>query len=167
MGLKEIIKSCGMNDYLDNDGCLFELSKPIGADNGNLEIPVKENGALIGFSLINKSDLITVDKFIPVFEDVESTMSPDFTFVDSGKEWCNIRNTDYGEYGDPAICIGRSNVVPKFMIKEHGWFDYPLPENVSIHSNILLNQKQAEELIHYLQYFVDNGELPKDIIGRN
>lgn len=41
-----------------------------------------------------------------------------------------------------------------------GWVDYPLPENVEIHTRMHLTQDMVRELLPTLQHFAEHGELP-------
>lgn len=81
------------------------------------------------------------------------------TFEDRYDE-CVIQESslDSGD-GEKHIWFGLSQAKPEFMIKEQGWFDYPLPTEVKINTQMHLSQSQVKELIPILTKFAETGEL--------
>ena len=41
-----------------------------------------------------------------------------------------------------------------------GWVDYPVHENVLMHTRMHLTREQVAQMLPLLQYFVDHGRLP-------
>ena len=68
---------------------------------------------------------------------------------------------------EPAIWIGIDHPIPKLFLpdvdkEKKGWIDYPVPDCVKIFGRMELNQQQVKDLLPYLKYFADNGELPRE-----
>ena len=59
-----------------------------------------------------------------------------------------------------AIWLGIADADPKILKPGEGWLPYPVPEEVLLTTRMHLNTEQAEELIIYLQHFVETGYLP-------
>lgn len=88
-----------------------------------------------------------------------------YVFEDSSKNKCILIESK--TLIEPAILLGIEN--PKVLLdlktvdsEMKGVVKYPLPDGVTIESNMELNVEQVKALIPLLQYFVDNAELPRE-----
>lgn len=89
-------------------------------------------------------------------------------FTDLYGHECSIQKSSLAT--DDALWIGINDAAPKVMACEAhrcgvatdekcGWVDYPIPNEVLLHTRMHLSREQATELIPVLQHFVDTGEL--------
>lgn len=83
-------------------------------------------------------------------------------FEDSYGQKCSIQKSSLASHD--TIWFGTDDANPLIMeskIKEGGtgWVKYVVPEDVLFHTQMHLDQKQAEQLIKILQKFVDTGEI--------
>ena len=73
---------------------------------------------------------------------------------------------------ESAIWFGINDPKPEIMASKAsahgiktdettGWVPFPIPDDVIIHTRMHLTQKQVKELLPFLQYFAENGELPE------
>ena len=74
---------------------------------------------------------------------------------------------------EDCIWFGLNEANPKVMASQAhkfgvttkeitGWVDYPIPEEVLIHTRMHLTREQVADIIPILQHFVDTGELPDE-----
>ncbi len=83
-----------------------------------------------------------------------------YGFQDRYQTDCTIQDSSLA--GEDAIWFGTDGKVEILHRDGTGWHDYPFPTDaeVCVHSRMHLTRKMAEELIPYLQHFVDCGKLP-------
>lgn len=83
-----------------------------------------------------------------------------YEFQDRYRANCAIQDSSLA--GEDAIWFGTDGKVEILRRDGTGWQDYPFPTDaeVCVHSRMHLTRKMAEELIPYLQHFVDRGGLP-------
>lgn len=65
------------------------------------------------------------------------------------------------ESASPMILHGDATRLGIEHSETSGWVDYPIPEEVSLHTRMHLTQEQAKELAKMLWYFAESGELPR------
>ncbi|AKU44085.1 hypothetical protein CPT_Michonne136 [Citrobacter phage Michonne] len=80
-------------------------------------------------------------------------------FKDSNGEICTLqRSSSY----EPRIWLGAKEVSVKYL--NNGWKELNIPaltgKDFVGNQRMHLNQAQVKELLPYLQYFTENGELP-------
>lgn len=88
-----------------------------------------------------------------------------YTFMDRYDQECSIQNSSIAT--EDCIWLGLNDADPiimasKVMENGTGWVKYPIPDDVLLHTRMHLTKEQVKELIPYLQYFVENGELPTE-----
>ena len=59
ISLEDIVKTYGMNDYLDiNTGIIYKLSKAVDLGNGEYKVPIITfNGIFVGYVSMSKEDI--------------------------------------------------------------------------------------------------------------
>lgn len=67
--------------------------------------------------------------------------------------WLGIRDAN------PQVLASHAHEYGIKTDETTGWIPYPIPDEVLIHTQMHLTQKQAKALIRILQKFVDTGEL--------
>lgn len=81
-------------------------------------------------------------------------------FKDSNGETCTLQESSSYE---PRIWLGAKEVSVKYL--KNGWRELDIPaltgEDFVGNQRMHLNQSQVKELLPYLQYFAEHGELPK------
>lgn len=90
-------------------------------------------------------------------------------FIDRYGCKCSIQESSLAT--EDAIWFGVSNPNPQIMASQAkefgietsetcGWIEYPIPDEVLIHTRMHLTREQVKELLPILQLFVEEGELP-------
>lgn len=85
-------------------------------------------------------------------------------FKDSNGEVCTLQESSSYE---PRIWLGAKEVSVKYL--SNGWKELDIPaltgKDFVGNQRMHLNQTQVKELLPYLQYFVEHGELPNHEIS--
>lgn len=76
------------------------------------------------------------------------------TFQDRYGEPCTLQKSSLAS--ENAVWFGTSGRVDVGP----PWKPFPLPDNALVHSRMHLTQEQVRQLLPYLQYFADTGQLP-------
>lgn len=80
-------------------------------------------------------------------------------FTDSKGVKCSLQKSSLAT--EDAIWLGVDDADPKFLGTPEGtgFIRYPIPDEVSLTTQMHLNKEQASELIKALQVFVETGDL--------
>ena len=62
---------------------------------------------------------------------------------------------------EAAIWFGVSDANPQICKPEQGWIPVAFPEGTLFHTRMHLTQDDVKKLMPYLQYFLENGQLPE------
>ena len=83
-------------------------------------------------------------------------------FNDEYGESCTLQKSSLAD--KDCIWLGIYNPKAKILASKiikngTGWADYPLPDDVEIHSRMHLNREQVQSLLPFLQKFVMTGDI--------
>ena len=60
---------------------------------------------------------------------------------------------------EPIILASQAAKLGISTKETTGWINYPIPEEVSLHTRMHLSREQVAELLPYLQMFVEIGDI--------
>lgn len=89
-------------------------------------------------------------------------------FKDADGQSCRLQKSSAAERD--CVWLGVTDPKPSVLAqhaqrfglktdKTEGWIDYPIPEDVLIHTEMFLTKEQVAELLPVLQRFVETGEI--------
>lgn len=95
---------------------------------------------------------------------------PEFKLTDRGFGILNFE--DFNGHGcslqessslasDYCIWLGIDDPAPQRLVPNEGWQEFPIPDDVLVHTRMHLSRAQVVELLPTLQHFAETGELPR------
>ena len=86
-----------------------------------------------------------------------------YEFKDKYGKKCSLQDSSLAT--EPAIWFGIDDAKPQILEKGKGWVDYPISEDVMLHTRMHLTQEQVKTLLPILTYFAETGEYIRDYEG--
>ena len=85
-------------------------------------------------------------------------------FIDRYRKQCSLQESSLAD--EEAIWFGIDKAEPIVLASDvglicGGWADYLIPDKVLINTRMHLTRRQVADLLPYLQWFVENGDLGK------